>query len=81
MKYIKRKQELCDAQYIRRRHNLTRTKEPFQADYILMEILGLRPDTPSVDERAMQQEIEDLEADARKKDAIPENWSMPPGSP
>ena len=81
VKYVKRRQELWDAQYIQHRHNLTRTKEPFLAVYILMEILGLRPDTPSEDERSTQQEIKDLEADARKKDAIPENWSMPPGSP
>ena len=38
-----------------------------------METLGLRPDTPSEDERAMQQEIKDLEAEAHKKDAIIEN--------
>ena len=63
VKYVKRKQKLWEAQYIRHRHNLTRTKEP------------------SVDERATQQEIEDIEADARKKDAILENWSTPPGSP
>ena len=54
VKYIKRKKELWDAQYIRHCHNLVRTKEPFQADYILLEILGLRPDTQSVDERATQ---------------------------
>ena len=65
VKYVKQKQELWDAQYLRHCHNLVRTREPFQADYILMEILGLRPDTPVVDERATQQELEDLEAGER----------------
>ena len=46
-----------------------------------MEILGRRPDTPSVDEQTTQQEINDLEEDARKKDSILENWFTPPGSP
>ena len=81
VKYVKRKQELWDAQYLRHRHNLVSTREPFQADYILMEILGLGPDTPDVDERATQQELEDLEADTRQKDAILEDWQTPPGLP
>ena len=46
-----------------------------------MEILGLRLDTPSVGERATQRELEDLEADSRRKDAILEDWHTPPGSP
>ena len=72
VKYIKQKQD---------RYNLIRTREPFQADYILMEILGLRPDTPDLDERTTTQELEDLEVDARRKDAILEDWQTPPGSP
>ena len=58
-----------------------RTKEPFQADYILMEILGLWSNTPDLDERATTQELEDLEADAHRKDAILEDWHTPPGQP
>ena len=52
-KYIKQKQDLWDAQYLRHLDNLLRNK----ADYIFMEILGLRPDTPDLDERATTQEL------------------------
>ena len=79
--YIKHKQNLWDAQYLKHRENLIRTREPFQADYILKELLGLRPDTPDLDERATTQELEDLEADTRRKDTILEDWHTPPGSP
>ena len=80
IRYIKRKQELWDAQYLRHRDNLLSTKGSYQATYKLNEILGPRPETPLLDERDTTQELEDLEADARRKDAMLQDWHTPLGS-
>ena len=39
------------------------------------------PGPTDLDERATTQELKDLEADARRQDAILEDWQTPPGSP
>ena len=55
MMYSKRKQDLWDAQYLRHHENLAGMKGAYKATYILQEILGPRPETPLLDERATTQ--------------------------
>ena len=79
--YTKKKQDLWDAQYLKLHKHLASQKSMYEETYILQEILGPRQETPLLDKRATAEELEGLEAKARWKDAILEDWDTPPGSP
>ena len=79
--YNKKKQDLWDAQYLRHHKHIASQKGSYEASYILQEILGPRPETLLLDERATPEELKDLEAEARRKDAILDDWHTPPDPP
>ena len=77
----KRKQEIWDNQYLIHHGKLAENKGSYEAGFILQEILGPRPETPLLDDIASAEELEQLERERMRTDAILSDWQTPPGSP
>ena len=77
----KRKQEIWDNQYLIHYGQLQERKGRYEAGFILEEILGPRPETPLLDDIATEEQLEQLEEQRRKTDAILSDCRTPPGSP
>ena len=77
----KRKQEIWDNQFLIHHGRLTERKGSYEAGFILEEILGPRPETPLLDGIASAEQLEQLERERMRTDAVLSNWRTPPGSP
>ena len=77
----KRKQEIWDNQYLMHYGQLKEKKGTYEAGFILEEILGPRPETPLLDDIASAEQLEQLETERMRTDAILSDWRTPPGSP
>ena len=77
----KRKQEIWDNQYLIHHGQLTEKKGAYEAGFIINKILGPRPETPLLDDIASAEDLEQLERERMRTDAILSDWKTPPGSP
>ena len=77
----KRKQQIWDNQYLIHHGKLAENKGSYEAGFILQEILGPRPETPLLDNIASAEDLEELERERVRTDAILSDWKTPPGSP
>ena len=60
---------------------MAENKGSYEAGFILEEILGPRPETPLLDDIASAEQLEQLERERMRTDAILSDWRTPPGSP
>ena len=65
----RRKQEIWDEQYLQHHGYLKNLKGHYEARFII-EILGARPETPLLDDIAMQEQLHKLEEDQQKTDDL-----------
>ena len=70
----KRKQEIWDNQYLIHHGKLAENKGSYEAGFILQEILGPRPETPLLDDIASAEDLEQLERERMRTDAILSDW-------
>ena len=77
----KRKQEIWDNQFLIHHGRLSEDKGSYEAGFIINEILGPRPETPLLDDIASAEQLQALERERMRTDAVLSNWRTPPGSP
>ena len=77
----KRKQEIWDNQFLIHHGRLAEVKGSYEAGFIINEILGPRPETPLLDDIASAEQLQALERERMRTDAVLSNWKTPPGSP
>ena len=68
-------------QFLIHHGRLAEVKGSYEAGFIINEILGPRPETPLLDDVASAEQLQALERERMRTDAVLSNWKTPPGSP